>query len=124
MNKKIRILIGIVIILVFGYISWSSFTEQITPYVEFRAARSSGLNVQIIGSLVDGNSVVNSESGALEFSLEEEETGERIDIIFTEGPKPGNFDQADKIVAIGSYKNGVFHADQLLVKCPSKYQGN
>jgi cytochrome c-type biogenesis protein CcmE len=26
-------------------------------------------------------------------------------------------------VAVGSYREGAFHADQLLVKCPSKYQG-
>ena len=28
-----------------------------------------------------------------------------------------------QIVAIGSYESGVFEAEQLLVKCPSKYQG-
>jgi cytochrome c-type biogenesis protein CcmE len=35
---------------------------------------------------------------------------------------PGNFDQATSIVAIGHYKDGTFAAEQLLVKCPSKYQ--
>jgi cytochrome c-type biogenesis protein CcmE len=39
------------------------------------------------------------------------------------GTKPGNFEQADKVVLIGRYQNGIFSADQLLVKCPSKYQG-
>ena len=40
------------------------------------------------------------------------------------GTKPGNFDQADQVVVIGRYQEGVFLADQLLVKCPSKYQGS
>ena len=38
------------------------------------------------------------------------------------GVIPGNFDQATSIVAIGRYHEGHFEADQLLVKCPSKYQ--
>ena len=38
------------------------------------------------------------------------------------GVIPGNFDQATSIVAIGRYQDGVFAAEQLLVKCPSKYQ--
>ena len=43
--------------------------------------------------------------------------------ILYNGVKPGNFEQATEIVAIGQYQNGGFEADQLLVKCPSKYQG-
>jgi cytochrome c-type biogenesis protein CcmE len=38
-----------------------------------------------------------------------------------QGVKPGNFDQAEKIVVIGRYQEGAFHASQILVKCPSKY---
>jgi cytochrome c-type biogenesis protein CcmE len=37
--------------------------------------------------------------------------------------KPANFEDAVSIVAIGRYENGVFAAEKLLVKCPSKYQG-
>ena len=43
--------------------------------------------------------------------------------VMYEGVKPGNFEEATEIVAIGSYRDGAFHAEQLLVKCPSKYQG-
>ena len=43
--------------------------------------------------------------------------------VLYEGVKPGNFEEATQIVAIGSYSDGAFHANQLLVKCPSKYQG-
>jgi cytochrome c-type biogenesis protein CcmE len=38
------------------------------------------------------------------------------------GVIPGNFDQATSIVAIGRYQGDHFEAEQLLVKCPSKYQ--
>jgi len=39
------------------------------------------------------------------------------------GVVPGNFDQAKSVVLKGKTENGVFIAEQMLVKCPSKYQG-
>ena len=38
------------------------------------------------------------------------------------GVRPGNFEQATSLVAIGTYRGEAFQADQILVKCPSKYQ--
>ena len=38
------------------------------------------------------------------------------------GVIPGNFDQAVSVVAIGKFAGDHFEAQQLLVKCPSKYQ--
>ena len=38
------------------------------------------------------------------------------------GVIPGNFDQAKMVVAIGRYRGDHFEAEQLLIKCPSKYQ--
>ena len=32
-----------------------------------------------------------------------------------------NFDQAEKVVVVGRYEGSTLHADQILVKCPSKY---
>jgi cytochrome c-type biogenesis protein CcmE len=60
--------------------------------------------------------------GYLNFQILEEKTNETMPVKF-KGPKPGAFDQAISITAIGEYKDGVFAADKLLVKCPSKYQG-
>ena len=39
-------------------------------------------------------------------------------------PRPANFEKAISIVAIGRYDEAknVFVADDMLVKCPSKYQ--
>ena len=35
--------------------------------------------------------------------------------------KPESFDEAKGVEVIGRYQNGVFNADRLLVKCPTKY---
>jgi cytochrome c-type biogenesis protein CcmE len=49
-----------------------------------------------------------------------DDQGEVMPVVFT-GVKPGNFDEAEKVVVIGTFKEGAFHANQILVKCPSKY---
>jgi cytochrome c-type biogenesis protein CcmE len=38
--------------------------------------------------------------------------------------KPGNFEQATSVVLKGKTEGDRFVADQMLVKCPSKYQGD
>jgi len=37
-------------------------------------------------------------------------------------PKPQDFDRSEKVVVIGKSESGVFVADKILMKCPSKYQ--
>jgi cytochrome c-type biogenesis protein CcmE len=35
--------------------------------------------------------------------------------------KPQDFDKSEQIVLIGKMQNDVFHANDILLKCPSKY---
>jgi cytochrome c-type biogenesis protein CcmE len=56
----------------------------------------------------------------LEFKLKDSKN-EVLPVVYR-GVIPGNFDQAISIVAIGHYQQDHFEAEQLLVKCPSKYQ--
>ena len=53
----------------------------------------------------------------------EDENGDVMKVQF-DGVRPGNFDQATSVVLKGKPNDeGAFVADQILVKCPSKYQG-
>ena len=36
-------------------------------------------------------------------------------------PEPQDFGKSDRVVVVGSYKNNVFDASSILLKCPSKY---
>ena len=56
----------------------------------------------------------------LAFNLKDDK-GEVMPVVY-HGVIPGNFDQATMVVAIGRYQDGRFQAEELLVKCPSKYQ--
>jgi cytochrome c-type biogenesis protein CcmE len=56
--------------------------------------------------------------------MQDQESGDTMQVRY-HGVKPGNFEDAISIVAIGQYSadQEEFAANKLLVKCPSKYQG-
>ena len=116
--KYVVALIVVVVFLVFGAFS---LKKSLTPYVSFAQAQKGG-TVQIIGKLVSGTDYYDSQSQKLAFMLTDQESRLQMKVLY-DGVKPGNFEQATEIVAIGQYQSGTFEAEQLLVKCPSKYQG-
>ena len=116
---KIKYIIGTVIIVAFALFSINSFEGAITPYVSISEAIESGESVQLKGQRV-GEAHYDITESLFKFTLQDEQ-GKKIDVIY-DGAKPGNFDQATEVVCQGVYKNGKFHAKNILVKCPSKYQ--
>ncbi len=117
---KTKVVLALVLLAVAVGFGISSFKKSVTPYIAFaEAKRSTGL-VQVNGTLADKNYVLRKNEQYLEFNLRDSK-GEVMRTIYR-GVIPGNFDQATNIVAIGRYDNGHFEAEQLLVKCPSKYQ--
>jgi cytochrome c-type biogenesis protein CcmE len=93
----------------------------LTPYTSFAQARASRTLVQIIGSLDQSQTVeFDVGTGQLSFALTDT-AGDAMPVLYT-GSKPENFEHATEIGAIGKYADGYFLAQQLLVKCPSKYE--
>ena len=124
MKRKMSYLFGVVLLVAFAGFSAQSFNEALTPYVSYEQARDGNRTVQVAGALQAGSSGYDEVEQALHFTLVEEASGATLPVRY-EGLKPANFEEAVSIVAIGRYDAGgdVFHADKLLVKCPSKYQG-
>lgn len=118
MNVKVILALGLVVTAVL--VGVSSFNKTVTPYISFAEARRSSGLVQVNGVLADKQYVMNQEEQFMSFRLRDER-GEILTVEYR-GVIPGNFDQATSIVAIGRYRNDRFEAEQLLVKCPSKYQ--
>ncbi len=114
--------IGAVLILAFLVLGLSTFTRSMTPYVTFDEARSSMRTVQVMGALEKGTSRYDIASKTLHFNLVDPKTSSALPVTYRD-VKPANFEEAVSIVAIGRYQDGAFHAEKLLVKCPSKYQG-
>jgi cytochrome c-type biogenesis protein CcmE len=118
MNLKAVLALTMVVLAV--VIGVSSFNKTVTPYISFAEARRSSGLVQVTGVLADKQYVMKQQEQFLSFRLRDAR-GEVLPIEY-HGVIPGNFDQATSIVAIGRYHDGKFTAEQLLVKCPSKYQ--
>jgi len=117
---NLKIVLALALLAVAAVFGVTSFKKSVTPYISFaEAKRSSGL-VQVNGVLADKNYVMKPEEQFLEFRLKDAR-GEILPVRYR-GVIPGNFDQAVSVVAIGRYQADHFEAEQLLVKCPSKYQ--
>ena len=112
---------GVVVVLAVIWLL-SSLNDSLTPYVSFEDAMGRDHRVQVIGSVVRDAVFYDSDSLRLVFQIENE-SGERLRVIYA-GSIPANLDQATKVVCIGVYRDGAFQADELLLKCPSKYQGD
>lgn len=101
---------------------FSSGDDILSPYVPFKEARSSsGRYVQVIGSL-DRTVPVKHTEGSYTFRLVDKD-GTKMDVIH-HGTKPQNFEHTEQVVLLGRYtsKGGLFEAEKVLVKCPSKYR--
>ena len=114
--------IGAAVVLAFLALGLTTFTKSMTPYVSFDEARASKRTVQVMGALEKGTSRYDIDTKTLHFTLVDEKTRIALPVAYRD-VKPANFEEAVSIVAIGRFQNGAFQAEKLLVKCPSKYQG-
>jgi len=120
-RRRLWYIVGGVLIVAFLAYGATSFKSNLTPYVTFEEAQQSVRRVQVAGGLVPDSTSYIEDKEMLQFGIVEE-GGDTMTVLY-QGIKPGNFEEATQIVAIGTYSEGAFHANQLLVKCPSKYQG-
>ena len=124
MKKNRLYMFGAVLLLAFAGFSFSAFKDSMTPYVSYERAREGNRIVQVAGALEKGSYSYVEAKESLYFTLKDPKTNENLRVRY-KGVKPGNFEDAISIVAIGHYDEQAkeFEAQKLLVKCPSKYQG-
>lgn len=120
-QRKLWYLIGGALVVAFLAYGATSFKNNLTPYVSFDEAMKTASRVQVAGALVEDSSDYIDVDQQLHFVIYDEK-GVEMAVRYS-GVKPANFEEATQIVAVGSWRDEVFNAEQLLVKCPSKYQG-
>ncbi|MDD3731464.1 MAG: cytochrome c maturation protein CcmE [candidate division Zixibacteria bacterium] len=126
---KIRLIIGLFVIAVLIIWGASAFFQTTVQYVTLEQALKSTRTVQVLGRIDFANTVYNTDSLRLELTIYDDNAPNPSDASTLKavyyGVVPGNFDQATSVVLKGKANDqGVFVAEQMLVKCPSKYQGN
>jgi cytochrome c-type biogenesis protein CcmE len=117
---NLKIVLALVLLAVGVAVGVTSFRKSVTPYITFSEARRTTGLVQVNGNIADKNYVLKPSEQYLSFNLRDQK-GEVMPVVY-HGVIPGNFDQATMVVAIGRFQQDHFQAEQLLVKCPSKYQ--
>ena len=83
---------------------------------------SPGEPCEVYGEVVKGATRCDLRASRLEFRLKDK-LGDTIPVVYLKS-KPANFDQASHVKAVGAYREGAFQADNLILKCPSKYIAN
>lgn len=101
-----------------GFGGWS-LRGSLARSVTIAEARETRGTVQVFGYLYSkgGYDAQNNWT----FDIQDSD-GQSIKVVHA--TKPGNFEDAISVAATGRYnaEKGIFEAEQLLVKCPSKYQ--
>lgn len=115
--------IGGIFIIAAMVLAMNAFRSSLTPYVSVTDAKAYGHTVQVAGITVKESVGYAHNSEKLIFTLREDGGAEMA--VEYDGAKPANFDDADKVVAIGRWDKNrkIFEARELLIKCPTKYEG-
>lgn len=124
---KAKYIIGAIIIVVFMVWGASSFMKTTIQYVSLSEAKKADKTVQVMGKIDFDKVDYNAADSRLEFAVYDaeassKENAETMEVVYY-GVVPGNFDQATSVVLKGKPEGDRFVAEQMLVKCPSKYQG-
>ena len=122
--KKRYIIGGGIILAALVYLLYLSFGDAVSYYVtvsEFydRESELSDTSIRIAGKIANPINW-NSEELDLEFYLNE--GGDSMPVTYN-GARPSGFKEGSSILVEGRYQSGgMFHASQLIIKCPSKYE--
>jgi cytochrome c-type biogenesis protein CcmE len=92
-------------------------------YAAFQEAmKYEGVNYTVVGNL-DKNEPIGynplENANLVEFYMTDKE-GTRMKVILNQS-KPQDFEKSEEIVVKGNAQGGVFYANTMLLKCPSKY---
>ncbi|MEM7367664.1 MAG: cytochrome c maturation protein CcmE [Bacteroidota bacterium] len=114
-------IIAIVALAIFLVALGVNLSQNASIYTDFATAKASNNQVHIVGKWVQRDQASYDQSQDL-FSFYMQDTLKRVEMVHYFDPKPINFEQAEKVVVVGGYKQDQFVADKIVMKCPSKYE--
>lgn len=121
-NKHIIIILLLAVSAGLAYDSISNYMNPYIPVADIAAnsAQYEGKSLQVIGAVEPG-SLILSDDGEISFRLIDE--GGSIKVTYR-GIPPQNLEQeGNQVVVLGTLGDDGIESSQLLVKCPSKYEG-
>jgi len=122
--KKTHVFLIVAIAVLMGFMIVSLNTSS-GSYANFAtAAQNPSKTYDIVGKLdttkeIYYNAIENSD----EFSFYMYDENNLNRKVVVNKPKPQDFEKSTQVVVTGSMKNDEFRAKNILLKCPSKYEG-
>ena len=119
--KRSHIVLLILVALLVGLLvfTYSSSNQSVTFA---QATEKAGVEVTITGTLHKEEPVIyNPEEHASLTKFHMKDSEGQIMEVHLQMAQPQGLLQSESIVIDGSYSNGIFHATDMLLKCPSKY---
>ena len=118
-------LIGIILIAVAFAVIISTVSNSSTYEPFSIAAKHEGKTYHVVGKLnrekpFEYNPEINAN--LFGFYMIDNEGSEKK--VLYNGTKPQDFEQSEQIVIVGKISGNEFHASEILMKCPSKYNSN
>jgi len=116
---------SVVIPLIFGTLALTAmvyaFVSQASPWVTVDEAKlSTAHRIHLAGDILTPTLHVMLREKLVTFDIKDDH-GKIMRVRYS-GPPPANMGGATRVVVKGKVKNGVFEADDMLLKCPSKYE--
>ncbi|NLZ39248.1 MAG: cytochrome c maturation protein CcmE [Firmicutes bacterium] len=109
----------LLLLVVFGVGIFLTARNAMSTYVTFAEAQATDRAVQVKGLAVEGTV---EELGSEKYAFKMEDNNGDIVRVVASGEIPDNLLEAESIVVKGKYQNNEFIAQNILVKCPSKYE--
>lgn len=104
-----------------GVIVFINSSKDVSSYANFIDAK--GNRVKVVGTLSKDKPMnYDPENKPDEFAFYMKDNNQEEKKVVLAQPKPQDFEMSEQIVVTGSLKNNVFYADEILMKCPSKYK--
>ncbi len=98
-------------------------SKDVSTYSNFKEAISSGDRVKVVGKLNKEKPTsydpLNNPNEFKFYLLDDK--GTEKEVVLAKA-KPQDFERSEQIVVTGKMKGSQFYADEILMKCPSKYK--
>lgn len=119
--KKIHIIAILVIIA--SVVIFITASKDVSTYATFDIAVETGQRVKIVGQLDRSKDVVyKPEVNANKTTFTMKDDNGELREVHLLLPKPQDFELSEQIVLTGEMDGETFIADEILMKCPSKYK--
>lgn len=124
-KKRTKLLVGVGLIVValavlmaLGFSQSKMYFVTLDELLRQPAART-GQQLRVNGKLIGSSVGFDPDKVLLKFTLTD---GKQSLPVVYKGVRPGSFEDGTEVLVEGRFQDGTFHAENVLTKCPSKYE--